>query len=103
MSIPEPDQMIETDRLILRKWKKADLAPFASLNSCKHVSEFLPKTLNKEESDALAEEIMARFEKQGFGLFAVERKDSKEFIGFTGLNIPGFSAPFMPAIEIQIS
>jgi RimJ/RimL family protein N-acetyltransferase len=92
--------MIETDRLILRKWEKNDLEPFSSLNSCKHVSEFLPKPLNKEESDALAKEIMARFEKHGFGLFAVEKKDTAEFIGFNGLNIPGFNAPFMPAIEI---
>jgi len=89
-----------TKRLVLRKWKEEDLAPFAELNACKHVCEFLPKTLSRVESDALAEKIMQHFDKHKFGLFAVERKDNNHFIGFTGLSIPGFEAHFMPAVEI---
>ena len=92
--------MFETDRLILRQWQSSDLRPFADLNACKRVCEFLPKTLTVAESTEMAERIMAHFDRHGFGLYAVAQKDGEEFIGFTGLNIPSFEAHFMPAVEI---
>jgi RimJ/RimL family protein N-acetyltransferase len=92
--------MITTDRLILRKWRQADLEVFAELNSCPQVCEFLTKQLTRLESDELARKIIAHFKDHGFGLFAVERVDTGEFIGFTGLSIPSFDAHFMPAVEI---
>lgn len=70
------------------------------MNTCKNVCEFLPKTLSVKESDALAEKIIEHFAKHNFGLFAVEKKDTAEFIGFTGLSIPDFEAHFMPSVEI---
>ena len=92
--------MIETERLILRRWKEEDLEPFAVLNANSKVCEFLPKTLTKKESDDLAAKIKTHFDKHGFGLFAIERKDSGAFIGFAGISVPGFEAHFMPAVEI---
>ncbi len=91
---------IYTERLQLRRWKESDKEPFAALNADPVVMEFFPKLLTRAESDALANDIKARFEKQGFGLWAVELKDSGQFIGFVGLNVPQFEAPFMPAVEI---
>lgn len=92
--------MIETDRLILRKWQSSDLRPFANLNACERVCGFLPKTLTVAESNEMAERIMAHFDKHGFGFNAVVLKDGDEFIGFTVLNITSFEAHFMPAVEI---
>lgn len=92
--------MIETERLILRRWRVSDREPFAALNASAEVCEFLPKQLSREESDALADRIAAHFEMHGFGLYAVERKDNGAFIGFTGLSVPRFEAPFMPVVEI---
>ncbi|MEP3113032.1 GNAT family N-acetyltransferase [Nisaea sp.] len=92
--------MIETERLILRRWKEADREPFAALNASAEVCEFLPKQLNREESDAFADRIEGHFAEHGFGPYAVERKDSGDFIGYTGLSVPRFDAPFMPAVEI---
>ncbi len=91
---------LQSQRLILREWKTDDFSPFFKLNSCKHVCEFLPKILNRKESDSLATRIISDFNKNGFGLYAVERKDNHRFIGFTGLSIPRFEAPFMPSVEI---
>jgi len=34
---------LETERLLLRKWKNSDLMPFAELNADSKVMEFLPK------------------------------------------------------------
>jgi RimJ/RimL family protein N-acetyltransferase len=91
---------LQTNRLILREWTGSDFAPFAKLNACHHVCEFLPKTLTREESDALANHIIRHAQQHGFGPYAVQTKDTEEFIGFTGLSIPRFEAPFMPAVEI---
>jgi RimJ/RimL family protein N-acetyltransferase len=64
------------------------------------VMEFMPKLLDSEESDALVERIERHFDERGFGLMAVEVKESGEFVGFVGLSVPQFEAPFMPAVEI---
>jgi RimJ/RimL family protein N-acetyltransferase len=44
--------------------------------------------------------IDLHFEKNNFGLFAVEEKLTKQFIGFTGFTIPTFESFFMPCVEI---
>lgn len=92
--------MIESERLILRGWKPEDREPMAALNASPVVCEFLPKQLTRAESDALLDRIEAHFEARGFGLYAVERKDNGACIGWTGLSVPRFDAPFMPAVEI---
>jgi 3-dehydroquinate dehydratase / shikimate dehydrogenase len=63
---------IHTDRLILRRWTANDLAAFAEMNADPRVMEYFPARLSREESDAIAERIDARFDELGFGLWAVE-------------------------------
>src|ERR1700722_8979536 len=93
-------EQIETDRLILREWLPEDVAPFIALNKDPRVMEWMPKLLTAEESIAFVDKIRARFEKQGFGMFACVIKDTGEFIGFVGLNVPEFEAHFTPCVEI---
>lgn len=62
--------------------------------------EYLPRVLSKQESDALAERIEAHFRQHGFGLYAAELQQNAGFIGFIGLNVPSFEAPFTPCVEI---
>ncbi len=92
--------VIATERLILRNWRASDLQPFARLNADPAVMEFFPKALSEEESNAMAARIKDRIEREGWGLWAVERKDTGEFIGFTGLSVPVADLPFMPCVEI---
>lgn len=87
-------------RLILRNWRTADLKPFAKLNADPAVMEFFPKALSEEESNAMAARIKDRIDREGWGLWAIERKDTGEFIGFTGLSVPVADLPFMPCVEI---
>lgn len=95
-----PRVHIETPRLLLRDWTDADAEPFAALNADLRVMEFFPKALTRMESDAQVASIREALSRNGFGLYAVEEKDGGSLIGFTGLAVPGFAAPFMPAIEI---
>jgi RimJ/RimL family protein N-acetyltransferase len=91
---------LETERLLLRPWSAADHAPFAQLNRDPEVMRYFPKLLTAEESDAIIQRIENHFADHGFGFWAVELKQTQQFIGFIGLNIPSFSAPFTPTVEI---
>lgn len=91
---------LETERLLLRRWRPQDRAPFAALNADAEVMRHFPALLARRESDALADRVEAHMEREGWGLWALEIRASGAFIGFTGLACPGFEAPFMPAVEI---
>jgi RimJ/RimL family protein N-acetyltransferase len=85
---------LQTDRLLLRRWRGADREPFARLNADAEVMRFFPSALTRTESDALAGRADALFDAHGYGLWALERRDTGEFVGFTGLapmpaGIPG--------------
>ena len=92
--------VIKTERLILRPWQQEDLELFAQLNSDARVMEYFPSTLNRQESDNLAERISTKLEEQGWGLWAVSVPGIAEFIGFIGLAEPSFNAHFTPAVEV---
>lgn len=92
--------MITTNRLLLRRWRPSDRAPFAALNADPRVMEFFPKVHTRDESDAMVDRIEAHFAEKGFGLWAVEVPGSAEFIGFIGLSTPRFTAHFTPCVEI---
>lgn len=91
---------IETDRLILRSWKKSDRDVFAEMNSNDNVMKYFPATLSVEESNSFADRINSEFEETGFGLYAVEIKETGEFIGYVGFHRFAFDAPFSPGWEI---
>lgn len=89
-----------TERLRLRPWREADLAPFAAINADPVVMEHFPSVLERASSDAMAERIGGHFDRHGYGLWAVEVPDVAAFIGFIGLAIPRFTASFTPCVEV---
>lgn len=91
---------IETNRLIIRQWQDSDIAPFAVLNQDIRVMEHFPKTLTVQESQRFVDDMHQAIANQGYGFFAVERKDSGEFIGSVGLAHPRFQMHFTPCVEI---
>ena len=83
-----------TDRLVLRRWRGTDREPFARLNADAEVTRYFPAALTRAKSDDLAARADAMFDLYGYGLWALERRDTGDFIGFTGLapmpdGIPG--------------
>jgi ribosomal-protein-alanine N-acetyltransferase len=89
-----------TPRLLLRRWRRCDLDPFARINADPQVMEHLVEPLTRERSDALVERTEASFERNGYGLWAVEVRETGELAGFTGLVLQTFAAPFTPAVEV---
>lgn len=91
---------LETPRLLLRPWRDTDLEPFAAMNADPRVMEFFPALLDRAQSDALAARIRGFMADNGWGLWALELKESGEFLGFTGLARPVFHHTFTPCVEV---
>jgi RimJ/RimL family protein N-acetyltransferase len=94
------DRSVQTERLLMRRWKASDRAPFAELNADPEVMRYFRGTLDREGSDAFVDRIEKAFDERGYGLWAVEVIATGEFIGFTGLALHTFEAHFTPAVEV---
>ncbi|MCB0411830.1 MAG: GNAT family N-acetyltransferase, partial [Bdellovibrionales bacterium] len=90
----------ESERLLFRQWQELDRDVFYELNSDSTVMKFFPKPLTRDESDDLIDRTIDIISKSGWGWFAVELKDSKQFIGFIGLAVPLYETHFTPCMEI---
>ena len=87
----------------MRPWQESDLVPFAGLNADPAVMEHFVSALSREESDALASRLQAALSARGWGFWALEIAQGEEagrFVGFTGLSVPAWDAPFTPCVEI---
>lgn len=91
---------LETKRLIIRNWLDADQQPFCTMNQDNDVMYFFPKLLSNKESLDFIEKNKISITQNNFGFFALELKETHEFIGFCGLQIPSFQANFTPCTEI---
>jgi RimJ/RimL family protein N-acetyltransferase len=85
---------------LLRNWERHDREPFARLNDDARVMEFLPARLSPAESGLLVDRIEDHFRDHGFGLYALELRQERVFVGFAGLSMPTFQAHFTPCVEI---
>jgi len=94
------ETIIETARLRLRTWTDRDRKEFRRMNADPDVMKYLPAPLSGRESDLFLESIRSLMDRNGFGLWAVETRETGEFIGFTGLHPANFESPFTPCIEI---
>lgn len=93
------DYIFKSKRLGFRQWLDKDLIPFSLLNSDEEVMKLFPKTLSQEETKVLIEKTTKMFEEYGYGLYAVDRLDSQEFIGFIGFGHSSHSS-YSKCIEI---
>lgn len=96
------NQIIEprTERLLLRQWKISDREPFAAMSANPQVMEFFPSTLDRSESDAIVDACESLIAKRGWGVWAAELLETREFIGLIGLHIPSSDLPPSPCVEI---
>jgi RimJ/RimL family protein N-acetyltransferase len=92
--------ILTTHRLTLRPWRESDRKPFARMNADPRVMEFFAARLSREESDTMVDRIETHFREHGFGLWAAELRRDGAFVGFVGLNIPSYQAPFTPCVEV---
>jgi RimJ/RimL family protein N-acetyltransferase len=91
---------LTADRLVLRPFSEADLAPFADLNVHPRVVETLGSAPTRAESDAMVERFSAELAAEGWGMWAVEVRDGAPFVGMVGLHRVNAAVPCAPAVEV---
>jgi RimJ/RimL family protein N-acetyltransferase len=92
---------LTSSRLLLRRWRESDRAPFAALSDDPEVMRFMPSPPTRLHSDELIESFEAHAQRHGFAPWALELRASGELIGFTGLDVVSFPAAFTPAVEVS--
>ena len=64
--------VVETDRLVMRRWRADDRDAFAAMNIDPDVMRYLPGSLSQIQSDAFVDQVEARFAEAGVGFWALE-------------------------------
>jgi RimJ/RimL family protein N-acetyltransferase len=88
-----------TPRLILRRWRPEDRAPFAALNAEPAVGRYLAP-LRPGGTDALIDRFEAHFDEYGYSYWALEESETGALIGACGLSHVTFDVPFAGSVEI---
>ncbi|MES2583602.1 MAG: GNAT family N-acetyltransferase [Pseudomonadota bacterium] len=91
---------LRTPRVLLRQWKDSDADAWAAMNANPEVRRYFPSVLDRAQAQGEADRIRASITQRGWGMWALEVPGVHAFAGFVGLNLPGFEAPWMPAVEI---
>lgn len=76
---------VETERLLLRRWKEDDLDAYARMCADPEVMRYLSGTMTHEQCQAQIARFERGWKERGFGLWAAEDKATGTFIGFVGL------------------
>ena len=94
-------QELNTIRLKLRNWQAEDLPRWIEMNSDPVTLKYFVRTDTKEESELSFERFKNNLELHEFGLWAVEEKETGNFMGFIGLSEKFIErVSFTPCIEI---
>ncbi len=96
---PSPIEL-RTPRVLLRQWKDSDIDAWAAMNADPRVRQYFPGVLTRADAQGEAERIRTAIAQRGWGLWALEVPGIHAFAGFVGLSLPGYEAPWMPAVEI---
>lgn len=93
---------LETLRLVLRRWREADIAPLAAINGDADVMRWIGTgtVRDLEQTRASVAAWEREWDATGMGLFAVEVRATGELAGLTGLAVPHFLPEIMPAVEV---
>jgi RimJ/RimL family protein N-acetyltransferase len=82
-AVPE----LETARLRLRAWRDDDLEPLARLNADPLAMHHMGRgPLDLDETRGQLERFRAHWRKHGFGLWALEDRETGAFLGRTGVS-----------------
>ena len=93
---------LETPGLILRAWQEHDRAPFATMNADPVVMRFFAAPLTRAESDQAIDRYNTQLTRDGFTMFAAERRDTRSLAGVIGIQTMPFAIPNVPQPAVEI-
>ncbi|GAD80716.1 GNAT family N-acetyltransferase [Vibrio ezurae] len=77
--------ILQTNRLRLRPWTPSDFNDFIEMNRHPKVMRFFPSCLTPLQSIESARRLSEELQLQGWGMWVVEKRFSKQFVGILGL------------------
>jgi RimJ/RimL family protein N-acetyltransferase len=77
----------------LRPWRDDGVESFRELHQSPDVMAFLPGPNSFEETRALVTRVRDHWARHGYGLFVLEKRETRRFLGFTGLIAIEWEAP----------
>lgn len=75
---------LETPRLRLRRWRESDMASFIDMNLNGDVRRYFASMPCPVLSLGMIEQFERKFDSQGYSFWAIEHRDSGDFIGTAG-------------------
>jgi RimJ/RimL family protein N-acetyltransferase len=94
--------VIETERLLLRRFTVEDLDELAAIFAKPEVFWFNDRRgLTRVETEMmLRNRFIAPWDERGFSHWAVIRKEDGAILGYCGLSVPSFLPEVLPAVEL---
>ncbi len=93
--------MIETERLLLRRWREGDFGAHARICADPEVMRYIGRgAMIRQQGAQSIERFVRHWEKHGYGLWAVEHRVSGAFIGRIGLLHREDSPEGEPRVEV---
>jgi RimJ/RimL family protein N-acetyltransferase len=94
--------ILETERLFLREMNKDDFDALYKVLADRDIMQHYPYTFDEKRVRDWIERNMNRYLENGFGLWAVCLKDTKEMIGDCGLTLQNIEGEMLPEIGYHI-
>ena len=83
----------------MRSFRNDDLEHFSAMNADAIVMKFYSAPYSRTHSDGFAKWTQQSLDEDGFGLYAVEEKSTRDLIGYIGFAKAEFPTAFTPAIR----
>lgn len=79
--------VLRTERLQLRRWQESDHLPYIEMNRDHETMAYYPTILEPMQVLSCIEASERNFDQYGFSFWAVEHRDTREFVGCVGLDM----------------
>ena len=94
--------ILETDRLILREMDHNDFDALYAVLADSDIMQHYPYTFDETRVRNWIDRNRARYQKDGFGLWAVILKETREMIGDCGITMQNIHGTMLPEIGYHI-
>ena len=94
--------ILETERLVLREYTMDDFDGLYAILSDAETMKHYPKPYDERGTMRWLNWSLDNYQKYGFGLFAIERKDTGEFVGDCGITMQNIDGELLPEIGYHI-
>ncbi len=92
---------LTTERLVLRPFEPGDFDDLVPIHADPSFWWYpLRGPMSAENTERFLDRVIGRYETDGFGVEAVEERETGRLIGWAGLAVPHFLPQILPAVEV---